>query len=449
MLVFMAQIGDAADERQAARLIRAERGGLRLALICRTLALTAGAAWYFSAYLVADRSPNPGTIAALAAFIVIGALYIAIIGTKIDRWWMKYVIYTADVLGICALFVIVPVSPGEDVPQIIAFRAYGIYFLFPVVAMAALSLSWHLVLWCGLMGVAGWWAAFLTIIEPMQRTLTWGDIPDGPTRADYENTFLSIDFIGVGNRVEESGTLFITASIVALAVYRARKVFFAQITAEAAREAERSARQRITQKLGRFIPEAVAQRLIADDSALSPQRRLGAVLVADVAGFSAYASGKPPEDVIATLNGLLSDCSDAISEAGGVVISFTGDGLLATFNTPIELAAPEEAALNAALRIHAIAQAHGFVMRVGLAAGPIAAGSVGSERRQAFTVYGDTVNRAARLEQLGKELGETLLVDQGIVRALPFGAKILPLGSHQLRGLDGPTDVWTLNRQVQ
>lgn len=81
----------------------------------------------------------------------------------------------------------------------------------------------------------------------------------------------------------------------------------------------------------------MAQRLIADDSALTPQRRLGAVLVADVANFSAYSSGKQPEDVIAALNGLLSDCSDAVSEAGGVVISFTGDGLLATFNTPTEL----------------------------------------------------------------------------------------------------------------
>ena len=444
----MAQIGDAADDRQAARLIRAERNGLRLALICRTLALAAGATWYFSAYLLAGRSPNPGTIAALGAFIMAGGAYIAIIGTPADRWWMKYVIYTADMLGICALFVLVPVSPGESVPQIIAFRAYGIYFLFPVVAMAALSLSWHLVLWCGAVGVAGWWAAFLTVVRPMERTLTWGDMPDSPTRADHETIFLSIDFIGIGNRVEETGTLAITACIVALAVYRARKVFFAQLSAEAARETERAARERITQRLGRFIPEAVAQRLIADDSALTPQRRLGAVLVADVANFSAYSSGKQPEDVIAALNGLLSDCSDAVSEAGGVVISFTGDGLLATFNTPIELPAPEEAALNAALRIGQVAQAHNFTMRVGLAAGPIAAGSVGSDKRQAFTVYGDTVNRAARLEQLGKALGETLLVDQGIVRALPFGAKIVPLGAHQLRGLDGPTDIWTLNRQI-
>ena len=436
------------DSQRTARLTRAEQDGLRLAILCRTLALAVMLAWFVFATLAVGNTPRPWGMTALGLFVVIGAAYYFIIGTHLDRPWVKYLIYAVDMLGLCALFVLIPVSRAAEVPQIIAFRAYGIYFLVPVVAMAALSLSWHLVLWCGAVGAVGWWAAFLVVVRPMERTLTWGDMPDSPTRADHETIFLSIDFIGIGNRVEETGTLAITACIVALAVYRARKVFFAQLSAEAARETERAARERITQRLGRFIPEAVAQRLIADDSALTPQRRLGAVLVADVANFSAYSSGKQPEDVIAALNGLLSDCSDAVSEAGGVVISFTGDGLLATFNTPIELPAPEEAALNAALRIGQAAQAHNFTMRVGLAAGPIAAGSVGSDKRQAFTVYGDTVNRAARLEQLGKALGETLLVDQGIVRALPFGAKIVPLGAHQLRGLDGPTDIWTLNRQI-
>jgi adenylate cyclase len=436
----------APDRQLAARLIQAERTGLRLALICRTLALAAGAAWYFGAYTLSDRTPNPGTIIALTALILVGAAYIAIIGTRLDQPWMKYLIYTADILGICAGFVLIPVSHGEDVPQIIAFRSYGIYFLFPLVAMAALSLSWGLVLWCGLVGVAGWWAAFFKIIEPMERTLTWGDLPDGPTRADYETIFLSIDFIGIGNRVEESGTLLITACILALAVYRARTVFFAQVSAEAARESERAARERITQRLGRFVPEAIAQRLIADDSALAPQRRLGAVLVADVANFTAFSAAQPPETVIATLNSLLASCADVVADAGGVVISFTGDGLLATFNTPIEMTAPETAALQAALDIHAIALKAGFSMRVGLAAGPIAAGSVGSAKRQAFTVYGDTVNRAARLEQLGKELGETLLIDRGIASALPFGAKLHELGAHQLRGLEAPVEVWTLTR---
>jgi adenylate cyclase len=435
-----------AEQSQAARLIQAERKGLRLALICRTLALAAGAAWYFGAYTLSDRTPNPGTIIALAALIVVGGVYIAMIGTRLDQPWMKYLIYTADILGICAGFVFIPVSHGQDVPQIIAFRSYGIYFLFPIVALSALSLSWGLVLWCGIVGVAGWWAAFFKIIEPMGRTLTWGDMPDGPTQADYENIFLSIDFIGVGNRVEESGALLITACILALVVYRARQVFFAQVSAENARESERAARQRITQRLGRFVPEAIAQRLIADDSALAPQRKLGAVLVADVANFTAFSASQPPETVIATLNNLLAQCSDVVSDAGGVVISFTGDGLLATFNTPIEMSAPEPAALQAALDIHAVARAAGFTMRVGLAAGPIAAGSIGSEKRQAFTVYGDTVNRAARLEQLGKELGETLLIDRGIASALPFGAKLHELGAHNLRGLEGPVEVWTLSR---
>ena len=72
----------------------------------------------------------------------------------------------------------------------------------------------------------------------------------------------------------------------------------------------------------------------------------------------------------------------------------------------------------------------------------IAAGSVGSSTRRAFTVYGDTVNRAARLEALGKTLGETVLVDAGIAEANAGATGLRSVGPHAIKGITEPVAVW-------
>ena len=419
----------------ADRLEQAERQGLRLAIICRTVAVGAAFLWVAISWAALGFSPNPWIFLALGAFTAIGIAHASVIGTRFDRWWMKYAIYLIDALGICLTFAFFPISRGGDVPQILAFRAYGIYYLFPLVAMATLSLSPRLVLWTGAAVVVGWWTAFLIVVSSMERTLSWSDLAPGASRADYEAVFLSADFIGRGNRVEETGFLFIATAILALAVLRARRVFRAQVRAQAERE-------RVAATLGRYVPEAIARRLIDDPSALTPQERHAAILVMDIAGFTAYSAGRPPTEVIDHLNTFLAGCADVISRQDGVVIQFTGDGLMASFGTPIESAAPEAEAIAASLDLLAEAKRSGFSIRIGLAAGTVASGSIGSSSRQAFTVYGDTVNRAARLEAHGKVLGKAVLMDAAV--AEHSGAGLERFDGQELRGLSGKVNVFAL-----
>lgn len=433
------------DSQQAAlhRLEQAERAGLRLAIICRTAVTGAALLWIIGASLFyAEFQVRLAAMLALAAFTALGIAHLSVIGTGRDRWWLKYIIYTADTLGICAMFAIIPISRSDEVPQIIAFRAYGIYYLFPIVAMACLSLSWRLVLWTGAMAVIGWWASFFRVISGMDSVLSWGDIPADATRADYENIFLSIDFIGRGNRIEETGLLFAGAAILALAVYRARRVFFAQIAAEAAQNAERAAREKVTDLLGRYVPEAIAAKLIENPDALAPQTRRGTALILDIAGFTRFAAGRTPQAVIAALDDFLAAASEAVSRHGGIVITFTGDGLLATFNTPIALDRPEDAAISAALELEELAAQSQFGIRIGIASGDIISGNIGSSRRQAFTVYGPAVNLAARLESLCKELARSLLVDEATASQADIVFALRPLGRHTIRGLKEPVEVF-------
>ena len=426
------------------RLVRAEQQGLRLAIGCRTAVTGLACLWYgVGVQMAAGVEMRWAVVATLFFFTLIGLAHLAVIGGRFDRWWMKYAVYALDVAGICALFALLPVSRGADVPQIIAFRAYGIYYLFPLVVMAALSLSWRLVLWTGFCVVLGWWAAFFGVVAGMDQSLSWSDMPSPASRADYEAIFLSIDFIGRGNRMEETGLLFLASAILALAVWRSRAVFFAQVAADLAHAREQAARERVSDLLGRYIPEEVAQRLIDDPAPLEPRVGHGCALVMDVAGFTARSAGRDPKDVIAELDKLLSAASDVVAAEGGVVITYLGDGLLATFNMPLELDQCEVAALRAARALLALGDDHGVSLRVGVASGEMASGNVGSSRRQSFTVYGDPVNRAARLEAAAKDLGVTLLVDAPTARAAGPG-DLVPLEPLALRGLGQANDVFGL-----
>lgn len=435
------------DDRLS-RLARAEAQGLRLAITCRTLALIACAIFILASYQSVDRLPRSVGVVALAIFVLIGVAYYPVIGSRWDRPWAKYLLYTLDILLLCACFVVIPVSPKYDVPQIIAFRAYGIYYLLPFIGLACLSLSWGLVVWSGVVTAVGWWLAFGIVVSGMERTLSWGDLPTNAATQDYEEVFLSTDFIGVGNRVEETGFVLILSVILAVAVYRARSIFFAQLQAEDEREAERATRERVTRTLGQYVPETVATRLLHDPTSLEPTVRQGSVLIADIEGFSTFAANRNPRDVIETLNAFLAECADRVSQCEGVVISYLGDGFLATFNAPLAVSNSAAAALAAAESLTDLTEGrlfrgHKVKLRIGIASGEIAAGIVGSSKRQAFTVYGDTVNRAARLEQLNKKTGTTVLMDEATKERAADSHGTLSKGEHELRGLPRPVAVWT------
>lgn len=134
-------------------------------------------------------------------------------------------------------------------------------------------------------------------------------------------------------------------------------------------------------------------------------------LAMDIAVFTGFSARHEPEFVVETLDKLLSDATRTVSDRGGVVLSYLGDGFLATFNTPASIDNPEDAALAIATDLVQVAKANGFDIRVGIASGDLVTGIVGNETRQTFTVYGNAVNLASRLESLGKKPGRTIVVD--------------------------------------
>ena len=178
---------------------------------------------------------------------------------------------------------------------------------------------------------------------------------------------------------------------------------------------------------GRYVPERVAADLLsraADGQGARLPGELGVatVMFTDIEDFSELAAELPPDSVLQLLNRYMSAITRPIAAEGGVVTSFIGDALMATFNLPNPAEDHAAAAVRAALAIDRMSHDAAFTLpghaipvrirtRIGIATGRVVAGSVGPDDRMAFTLVGRRVNLAARLETLNKRCGTTILVD--------------------------------------
>ena len=414
------------------RMRRAADEGLRLALLGRGVALCVASVW--PAIFSASGLYVAGLLILSAG---LGLAYRRIVGTASDKPAYRYAIFTADILLVGAVFAFLPLSTSEVVPQLIAFRAYGIYYFLPVLGAAALTLSPGLLLWCGGAIAATWWAAFLWVTADMPQRLSWSDLS---AERPYQALILDRDFVGLGNRVEETFTLLVLTALVAFAVHRARRVVALWATSEAARA-------RISTLFGRFAPPQVVERLTDDDAALAPARRTATVMFVDIAGFTSLSETRTPETMVALLNDYFETAGSIAATHGGVIVSFQGDGLLMAFNAPTDLPDHSAAAVATARALldevgHRHFNGDRISVRIGIHTGEVAAGIVGSNDRQTYTVYGDTVNVASRLETLNKQHGTRLLISRETASAAGGVAGDLEdLGEVEVRGHTAPVGV--------
>jgi class 3 adenylate cyclase len=190
---------------------------------------------------------------------------------------------------------------------------------------------------------------------------------------------------------------------------------------------------------GSYVDPVLAERLLASGSSVFEGEELDvSVLFLDVRGFTAYSDGVSPGEAVAVLNELFELVVPILQERGGHANHYLGDGLLAVFGAPAPLADHADAAVAAAVDIQrAVRGALGERMRVGIGvnSGPVIAGTVGGGGRHEFTVIGDTVNVAARVEQLTKETGDPILITEATWRALSVPRRrAAKRGAFEVRG---------------
>lgn len=244
---------------------------------------------------------------------------------------------------------------------------------------------------------------------------------------------------------ERSFIIFLSGLLAGAVGVQLRRQFAASIEAA-------SARDRVTDLFGQHVSPQVVERLMKEGTAEARDIRQVAVMFVDFRGFTAAARSKSPQEVVDRLDGAFAVLVEILERHGGIVNKFLGDGFLALFGAPFETRDAAAQAVAAAREMVASMQdvnaASSWPLRIGIGIhlGEVVAGSIGSPRRKEYTVIGDTVNFASRLEALNKEFGSQLLISTEVRQAAGDGAENAVFhGEVVVRGYDRPFEVWQLH----
>ena len=210
-------------------------------------------------------------------------------------------------------------------------------------------------------------------------------------------------------------------------------------------EAEIKARSRLERYHSPAVIEAVlAREEPREDEIRGLENAVVTVLFADIVGFTAFAEAAEPRDVVARLNAYFDRAVEAVFGAGGTLDKFIGDCVMAFFGAPVAVPDHARRAVEAAVAIQReVARLNEsappglppLAVRVAVNSGPVMVGDVGSQRRVDYTVLGNTVNVAARLEAFAAKPGE-VVIGAETHRLLDGAVPVEPLGELQLKGLE-------------
>ena len=241
-----------------------------------------------------------------------------------------------------------------------------------------------------------------------------------------------------------SAMILICGMLAGAVAVQLRRQFAASIMASTARD-------RVTNLFGQHVSPQVVARLMAEGTGTGSDIRRVAVMFVDFRSFTAGASTRSPQEVVDRLDGAFAVLVDILDRHGGIVNKFLGDGFLALFGAPLEAHDAAHQAVAAAREMleanDRVNKATSWPLRIGIGIhfGEVVAGNIGSPRRKEYTVIGDTVNFAARLEALNKDFNSQFLISQAVRDALGEECRdAVSLGDVQVRGYDKPMAVWQL-----
>jgi class 3 adenylate cyclase len=217
-------------------------------------------------------------------------------------------------------------------------------------------------------------------------------------------------------------------------------------------------REQIRETFGRYVDESVASTILRrqGEGTLAGETGEATILFTDIAGFTTIAEYLAPHELVAALNDYLETVLAPIRAHGGVVNTFIGDGLFASFNMPLACEGHAVAAVRAAIDIQRAVGSRTFGdqgvaldTRIGISTGHVIGGSVGAGQRLSFTLLGDTVNLAARLEELNKQYGTRILVSHSTRAACGDGFVFNGLGSVTVRGRSDAVEIFSVEPNGQ
>jgi class 3 adenylate cyclase len=208
----------------------------------------------------------------------------------------------------------------------------------------------------------------------------------------------------------------------------------------------------IRDTLGTFLPQEVAQKLLAGKGDLEPMQEKATAMLCDIEAFTLLTDSLGPRRTVEFLNAYFETMGEIIARYGGVITQFQGDAVLAIFNVPVPDRNHAANAVSAAIEMVEATETREFAgvrvrNRVGISTGQVLAGAVGSRGQQTYTVHGNTVNLASRIEELNKEYGTRILVSNKTEERCP-DLKLRRVDEVSIRGYSDLITLYTPELRV-
>ena len=377
---------------------------------------------------------------ALGAYLV---FTVARLGMAYRQWLPRWFLFVSVIVDITILMLLIWSFHLQYMqPAPFYLKAPTLLYVFIFIALRALRFEPVFVLTAGVAAALAWgFMMFYALSGPVT-------VEDVVTR-DYV-AYITSDKILIGGEVDKILSILLVTFVLFLALVRARRMMTAAIADNAA-----------ATELSRFVSHEIADRITRSEKALQPgdsEVKVATVMFTDIQGFSTISEAVPPEELFVFLNDYFTAMAAVIDRQGGTIIQFEGDAMLIGFNTVTEDPDHAVSALETALAIQEVSESRLFGnqqmaarTRCGINTGSMTVGAVGSPERLLFTVHGDEVNVAARLEQLNKEYGTYVMLTRqtmeaaGEDRGFTFGR----LGEVTVRGRSQPTEIYTASRQAR
>ncbi len=181
-------------------------------------------------------------------------------------------------------------------------------------------------------------------------------------------------------------------------------------------------KEKMKDALGKFVNPEIAEMVLRDEIKLGGERKNVAVFFSDIRSFTSISENMEPEEVVEFLNEYMSRMVDCVNKTQGVVDKYIGDAIMATWGAPVSYGNDTENAVNSALLMRETLidfnKDRGVekkpIIKIGCAinSGPVLAGQIGSSEKMEYTVIGDAVNLASRIEALNKPFGTDILISE-------------------------------------
>lgn len=246
--------------------------------------------------------------------------------------------------------------------------------------------------------------------------------------------------------IVRSGILFISGILAGIVSIQIRKKVFKTFRAME----ERNELEKI---FGQQVSKEIVDDFIKNKMKIENRTREVCIMFLDIRNFSKYCEGKTPEEINKYQNNTLGFMIDIVNEHGGIVNQILGDGFMATFGAPIPSETYSKDAVIASIKIISSLEKKnesGEILQtnvgIGLHSGEVVTGNVGTIDRKQYSVTGNTVILAARLEQMNKELDTSVLISRATVDSSKIDLeKFTFLGERMVKGFEKPVEVFTIN----